>query len=192
MNYDIKDITDTTFTFYVTPIYGYIRYRLFWRPTSEQDADRVEIIATEEFTYTVYGLQPNTSYTVNVAYSPSESGEEDFSFMGPSDWVTRSPRPNNWGWESYIASRSQISITASEWNDFCSRINEFRHYTKLGDYNFTSVSRGDKISASVCNEAWYAINEIDGRGSMPSQAVRGGEIYASFFTGLRNALNSIP
>lgn len=191
MSYSIENITDTTFTFHVYPIYGYIRYRLFWRPTAIQEADSVEFIASEEFTYTVHGLQPNTSYTVNVAYSPSEFGEEDFSFMGASEVVTHSPRPNNWEWESYISSGSQISITASEWNDFCARINEFRYYTDLWDYSFTSVSRGDEISASICNEAWYAIDGIAGRGTMPSQAVRGGEIYASFFTGLRNALNSV-
>lgn len=102
-------------------------------------------------------------------------------------------RPDDWTWSSYITSDANVNLTASEWNGFCTRINEFRIYSGLGQYSFTSVTSGvTDISAAICNQAWTAINAITGHGTMPSKAVSGGDLYASFFTGLKTALNAVP
>lgn len=101
-------------------------------------------------------------------------------------------RPNDWSWWSTIRSGAAIAITASEWNAFTTRINEFREYTGLSSYSFTTVSSGTPISYWIVNQARTAISEISGHGSLPSAAVSGGKIYASFFNSLASALNSIP
>lgn len=101
-------------------------------------------------------------------------------------------RPDDWSWDSTIRSGSAIAITAAEWNDFCTRINEFREYAGLSSYSFTTVRSGTTISAAIVNQARTAINAISGHGTLPSAAVSGGAITASFFNTLVSALNSIP
>lgn len=101
-------------------------------------------------------------------------------------------RPDNFYWDSAVASGNEAIIYAWRWNSFAGRINEFRVYKGLPAYNFTTVYSGTTpISASIVNEAWDAINEIPGKGTMPSKAVSGGPMYASFFHSLANAINSI-
>lgn len=102
-------------------------------------------------------------------------------------------RPWDWIWDSDIYRNGEVGLTASEWVDFCDRINEFRRYKGLDDYDFTvPVAGKTKISAAICNEAWEAIDDIPGSGTMPDEAVAGEPLVASFFLGLRNALNEIP
>ena len=101
-------------------------------------------------------------------------------------------RPDNWSWWSTISPGSAIAITAEEWNAFTTRINEFREYDGLGTYWFTTATSGMAISYWIVNQARTAISEISGHGSLPSAAVSGGKIYASFFNSLASALNSVP
>jgi len=101
-------------------------------------------------------------------------------------------RPDDWSWWSTVSSGSPIAITAREWNAFCTRINEFREYAELSSYSFTSVSKGTPISATIVNQARSAISGISGHGTLPSAAVSGGKITATFFNRLASALNSIP
>lgn len=135
-------------------------------------------------TYTFYAFTqvPNgTYYSAGSATVVVESEEEEYD------------RPSDWGWYSTIKSGSEINITAREWNDFTSRINAFREYDGLSDYNFTYVRSGvTPISAAICNEARSAISPISGRGTLPSRVVSNSPLTASFFNGLMNALNSVP
>lgn len=101
-------------------------------------------------------------------------------------------RPDDWSWWSTVSSGSPIAITAREWNAFCTRINDFREYAELSSYSFTSVSKGTPISATIVNQARSAISGISGHGTLPSAAVSGGKITATFFNRLASALNSIP
>lgn len=101
-------------------------------------------------------------------------------------------RPDNWSWWSTISPGSAIAITAEEWNAFTARINEFRDYYGLDRYWFTTATSGMVISYWIVNQARTAISEISGHGSLPSAAVSGGKIHASFFNSLASALNSIP
>ncbi|MDR0957926.1 MAG: hypothetical protein LBM16_01790 [Clostridiales bacterium] len=103
-----------------------------------------------------------------------------------------SNRPENWNWVSVISVGEPIRLTAVEWNDFCSRINEFRNYSGLAQYSFLAVHQGDKITAAATNQALSAILEIPGHGDAPAAVSAGDKIYAELFNKLRDALNAIP
>lgn len=133
------------------------------------------------------GLQPNKEYAYNFVVNGVVQLSSARYFTTPA-----SSRPNNWSWTSTISSGADIAITATEWNSFCSRINQFRSYKSLSSYSFTTVSRGTTISATIVNQARTAINGISGHGTLPSAATSGGTITASFFNSLASALNSIP
>lgn len=146
--------------------------------------DDVTYTATgSTFRYTASGLSPNTSYAANVDAAGVRLGIQYFT--------TQSARPSDWVWRSTIVSGGDIGLTASEWNDFCARINEFRAYKGLGAYSFTVAVTGAEISASIVNEAVNAISAIPGHGTLLSQAVSGGAVSAAFFHALRDALNAV-
>ena len=100
-------------------------------------------------------------------------------------------RPSNWNWWSSIYSGGFIQISASEWNAFCDKINEFRDYDGLSYYRFSYVRSGDDIAANVVNEAVDAIGSIRSAWGVPSRVYRGDVITADFFMRLQDALNSI-
>ena len=139
---------------------------------------------------TVSGTTPGgdgTTRTINLNIYP-----ESYCTVQIIATNIAAKRPNDWTWWSTISSGAAIGITASEWNAFTTRINEFREYANLSSYSFTTVSSGTPISYWIVNQARTAISEISGHGSLPSAAVSGGKIYASFFNSLASALNSVP
>lgn len=191
--YDLYATSDTV-TFVVTPGYGYTYYRLFLVDESTETvvlSGYAYYNMTSTFVHVVEGLNPSTTYRANILYSTSTTVIENYSLGIQRITTEASERPENWAWISTIASGRTVSITAAEWNAFCVRINEFREYKGLSAYSFTTVSKGTKISATICNQAWSAIYAISGHGTMPSAAVADGPLYASFFTLLASALNSI-
>lgn len=137
-------------------------------------------------------VSPDTWYTVSARIY---SVLQEYDLWSDSDRIKTlakpNPRPSNWSWVSTVSAGATIALTATEWGNFCSRINEFRTYKGLSGYPFSSVSPGDIISAAIVNEARSAINGMSGHGTLPSAAVPGGEITASFFDSLKNALNAI-
>lgn len=103
-------------------------------------------------------------------------------------------RPSNWSWMNTIASGYEIKISAAEWNSFTSSINAFREYVGLSSYSFTSAYSGLAIEYGICNQAYYAINDLyyyQSSYSMPSALTSDGKLYASFFNGLKNVLNAV-
>lgn len=115
-------------------------------------------------------------------------------YSGSAGYVTLTAavRPNDWSWTSTVAQNSQIKLTAAEWNNFTARINQFRSYKGLSAYSFTTaVKNSTPIEAGICNQARTAIDAISGHGTLPTALVSGGTLYASFFNGLKNALNAI-
>lgn len=192
--------TDTTITFHVTAIEGRSYYRLYWRLATETIATAADFATTEDFTYTVTGLTPETEYSVNVAHwetSPTVDGS-DYILMGAQSITTESSapaRPSNWAWESVAAGASVPTyndklapVSASEWNGFCARINAFREYKGLSSYPFTTVTAGTSFSAAIAREAISAIDAIPGAGTTPTQ-IR--PLQAAFWLNLAAALNAI-
>ena len=101
-------------------------------------------------------------------------------------------RPTDWTWHSSKTAGQVISLTASEWNSFCTKINLFRQYKGLSNYTFTTATSGSVITASIVNQAVNAISAMSPPTSTPSTAVsKTTVITASFFNTLRNSLNSI-
>lgn len=140
------------------------------------------------FTKDYYGnaFTHNTWYTLKVvAYD--NSGNSSFTTVRVQYKISR---PTNWSWHTTKSKGGSINVTASEWNSFCARINQFRQYKDLSNYSFTSVSSGTLITASIVNQAVTAINAM----SPPTSALsasKGGVITADFFNRLRDSLNSI-
>lgn len=145
-----------------------------------------------ENSYTFVDLNPGSIYSISCyAIGIGLLTSETTSVTVTTSTPPTNPRPLDWSWGSIIEPDSKIEITADNWNDFCSRINEFRNYKDLTAFSFTTVISGTAMTAVICNEPWNAINSISGRGSMPNAAVKGNPITASFFNGLKDALNAI-
>lgn len=132
-------------------------------------------------------LNPNTKYNIKAIITYSGGSVT----LTTTASTTSGNRPNNWYWTSSVSIGSQIRLSASEWNNFCARINAFRKYTGLSNYNFTTVYSGTKISASIVNQARSAIGAIPGHGILPGAATSGGIITAYFFNQLMYALNGV-
>jgi len=111
---------------------------------------------------------------------------------GTATVVIRPARPTNWAWTNTFTSGQPLNITATEWNNFCARINSFRAYKGIANYSFTTVTSGGAMTAAQANQARTAIQGIGGGagGLIPSVAT-GGNINASYFITLRNELNAI-
>lgn len=140
---------------------------------------------SSSMTKTFSGLKAGTDYACNVKLDNKD-------WIGTQYFTTNKaakPRPDNWSWYSSIYSGDSIGLSALEWNDFTTRINDFRAYKGLSKYSFTRVSRGMNISASIMNEAVAAIKAMNS--SVPNNVYSGNNISASFFNNLKNALNNI-
>lgn len=152
----------------------------------------IEAGTTTAKEYLLTGLQPRTFYELKVYGRNSVGNGDPAELLGNNAFLTG--RPVNWTWSTPKVSRQQVNITAVEWNAFCTRINEFRLYRGLTAYSFTTVSRGQQITASIVNQAWTALGTASEMGytvNRPATAVRGAQMTAAFFNGLVSCLNSI-
>ena len=97
-------------------------------------------------------------------------------------------RPGNWEWHQQKVAGAKLNLTAAEWNSFCIKINQFRQYKSLGNYSFTTVSSGTRITASLMNQARTALSAIT---TAPPSVNTGDIIRASYFNTLRDNMNNI-
>jgi hypothetical protein len=172
--------------------------------------DQVYIQARQYGTSTWYSKGgPYTSSSINnIAVTLDKAAKYEFrayvtysSTNYYSSTVTldlSGKRPANWEWYSNqgsnpIAKGNKIKLTATEWNDFCKRINQFETYQGKTSTSFTTAVGGTtKIGATICNKARTAVSSLTGHGTLPSKAVAGEPIRASYFNDLRDALNAVP
>lgn len=137
---------------------------------------------------TFSSLSAGTSYLIEVNVYDNltfvESGSGSFS--------TDSSRPSNFSWTNTFTSGSDVNITAAEWNDFQTRINEFRVYKGLSNYSFTSVVSGNDMLAPEFNAARTAINDMSPPTAPPSAVIADTtDITAAYLIDIKDALNSI-
>lgn len=118
----------------------------------------------------------------NGIYYPAGSAEVEVPDLS-------STRPDDWEWWNTIQSGKPIQLEAAEWNAFCERINEFRVWFGVNEYDFTVVESGDPIKADIVNEARIAILTMTA--DIPRAVERGDPITAQFFLDLQDALNSV-
>ena len=169
-----------------------VRFQVKQYSNSATAVDMDYNVNATTLTKTFSGLTPNTVYYADVQLNQSLwLGGSSITDGKRFVTLAKNTRPANWSWSSTIEKGKPIKVTAVEWNNFCTRINKFRTYKGLTTYNFTTVSKGMSISATIVNQARTAINGITGHGTLPSEAASGGAITASFFNTLKNALNAI-
>lgn len=133
---------------------------------------------------------PSDSISITSSKT-SESRAESVTLYA----VWGSNRPQNWYWQSTVAKGSSFGLTASEWNGFISRVQEFAKYkgTSLSNTYISNgrASKGSKMLASQANSVRSLVNQLSPPTQVPSAVNSGNPITASFVNGLKNSLNSI-
>ena len=172
-----------------------VRFYVRRNPGSAVVVDEQYRSSGSSLTKTFAGLSASTGYAVNAGVVSGGStawiGAQTFTTPSQSGGGDTKTRPNNWYWQSVVSSGATISLSASEWNAFCDRINAFREYAGLSAYYFTSVYRGLPISAAIVNQARDAIAAVNSARGVPARVYSGDTISAAFFQNLQSALNSI-
>jgi len=164
-------------------------YTLQWRVSGSGSA--YSNYNTTGTSYTISGLLEATQYEVRVQGYDCNANGCSYSLWDYEYPTTVSERPLNWSWYTSKTSGTNFNITATEWNAFCGRINEFRVYKGLSNYSFTSAVSGNNAQASQINQARTAINAMSPPTSVPSSVSGGGNCLPSTVNGLRDSLNSV-
>lgn len=134
-----------------------------------------------------YQVTAGTNYYIWVrGYYSTASGTTYLIITPPAS------RPSNFSW-TYAKTQGQaFNLTATEWNSFTSKINEFRRYKGLSNYSFTYAYKGDTFTAAMYNQARKAIQAVDGYGTYIPTVSAGDNITAYAMNVLVSELNSIP
>jgi hypothetical protein len=137
-------------------------------------------------------LQPNTTYTLKgFSKSTSTSGRNHVGNVTFSTNGTSATRPANWTWTTltptaitYTSGKAKVNlVAASEWINFCSKINDFRSYKGLGALTFTTAYTTGDFTEAMYDEARLAIAAM--------ATVNNPSGYYSKLVALKDALNSI-
>jgi hypothetical protein len=150
-------------------------------------------------TITFAGLESGKTYlfkarSYKVASYPG--GYAPFSPYG--GWLTLKnsvARPVNWTWVTATNGSGQkiqgatFQMTATEWNDFLARVNQFLMYKELPQRSYTSATKGNTFFFYMFNEANQGIGAMKGTGV--GNVTTGSDILASQFNSLMNTLNSL-
>lgn len=123
-----------------------------------------------ELSFDISGLNVGDTYifrAISLDYNNSSK------FTSEASYTIEITRPDKWYWSSGIATGQSLTVnsygihplTATEWNNFTSRINEFREYAGYSAYSFTTVSKNQEFTPAIYNEAVAAIKGVSGYGS---------------------------
>lgn len=142
-------------------------------------------------TLTWSSLSSGIDYKFNAISRFTTGGGTTLSSVNSSNTLTlqASTRPNNWAWYTSKTSGAEFNLTDTEWNDFTSRINEFRTYKGYSTISFTQASSGNDLTATMFNEAKNAIGAMNATGI--TDRVKGDDVLASYFNTLRDKLNEL-
>lgn len=156
-------------------------------------------VGTEVYAYVeIDGLEPSTKYTAWCTYNEGNAFYE-------CDFKTKSGKPTSFKWDIAKTSNQSLRVSASEWNAFTSKINEFLKYKGKSTVAFTKavsaglpkgavvggnheLSEGKVISANIVNEA---VRALESMGITISEVSSNQTITADFFNNLVTKLNSI-
>lgn len=159
------------------------------------------------------GSTTEYSFTEDADGLPFENGAQytirvrsidtfgNWSLSADKTIVYESVRPSDWSWSvtlsgdigtiNWTTKKVTLPISATEWNDFTDKINQFRLYKSLTAYSFSSASTGSDALDSQINQARLAIDEMVPPTSVPSSVSKGGDVTSYTFNRLRDSLNSI-
>ncbi len=186
---------------------------------SDPDGDKVKLIVEVDTdstfpspdTYSTSYYASGSRVTQNVGtysdgtYYWRAKAQEDWEYLQSSYTATRSftisLRPSDWSWSSTYTKGDPFNITATEWNNFTERINEFRDYKGFSFYSFSALAgAGKNANASHFNEAIDAIDDMNPPTLPPSTVVGvsdvvnpsdADDIITDDFDLIRDSLNSI-
>lgn len=153
------------------------------------------------------------STSANGSIVTSVSTAYDITFY--AQW--ESARPDDWSWSGYLTlsgskkaynmyaggkppmveqsdgSYYAYYMGAAEWNALIDRIEEFADYLGISlsssDINGAQATAGERMRKT---QAQCVVNMLEDLGTPTSPPSVSGAIRASFFTGIRDSLNSIP
>lgn len=144
------------------------------------------------------GLEPSTKYQAWCTYNEGNAYYD-------CEFKTKSGKPTVFKWSIDKTDGQVLRVSASEWNAFTSKINEFLKYKGKSTITFTKavsaglsqgavvggnhgLSDGKVISAKMMNEA---VNAIASMGGDISVVVSETPVTAEFFNNIADELNSI-
>lgn len=134
----------------------------------------------------------NTQYWLKFqGESTASSGSYQSSWTGAYYFTTGKNKPTPFSWATAKTKGGVFSVTASEWNSFTSKINEFRSYKGLSSYLFSTAVSGGTFTATVYNQAVSAISPMSPPIPVPSARSSGDSILASYLNDIVSSLNSI-
>lgn len=191
-NFSITEKTATTVSIYITGLLNGDNVRIFVRLYDDPDDvsfDKTVKVYGNSLEYTAKDLEPETKYLINVGIVTNIDGVNVTDWGEAQDFTTKAARPEDWEWWNTIKSGKPILLEAEEWNAFCERINEFRVWFGVDEYDFTYVEPDDPIAADIVNEARRALMTITA--DIPAGVDPGDPITAQFFLDLRDALNAV-
>lgn len=155
-------------------------------------------------TYDLYwrfdGLKSGENYPCYVDWYGSTGNE--ITKTGTVYVPTDIPVPSRWYWYSTIGGKIATTkvdsthyrcspLTAREWNDFCTRINEVRQYKGFSSYNFSTVSSGYAMLAMYANQTVDAISVMGPSTPTPGYLSSGDRMTASWVNQIASSLNSL-
>lgn len=148
---------------------------------------------TTSTVYTYINLAPRTTYVFSCdGYYLGGDTPPGWYGQGSIVVTTDAKRPDYFYWSNPKRQGQPFNVYAYEWNAFLNKINEFRDYKGLSRYPFTMASSGAVFTASMFNEAVYAIRAMSPPISPPPTVQRGDPIYAYYFDLFISSLFSIP
>lgn len=183
----ITSRTSTSISLQLSAISAATYYVVAYRPTTTSAADTYR---TTSLSVTISGLSPNTEYAFNY-YAGNDYGTGPY--MSSPVYATTLPPLRAWEWWSTIEAGQPLAVTASEWNAFTDRINEFLDYYGISQRSFTPAVSGTAMKADLANAASAAIGALRPAADAsyyPGWLNAGDTITAAYFIGLKNYLNS--
>lgn len=153
---------------------------------------------SKQYYWHIGGVFPK-SFTIRGNGSCYQTPGSTSGTMASSGYITFSDsvsltRPGKFYWISSSSSLSKGStistyITATKWKALQTNINGVRAYKGKSAYSFTTVSKGNTITAALYNEIANAINGI--KSGTVSTVSKGATITAAAFNALQNGINGI-
>lgn len=143
------------------------------------------------FNVTDVTLQSNdVSFELIYTYLPT--GQQWSRIIDTYLWAPEFERPENFEWTYEKVSGGSFNLTADEWNALTARINEFRLYKKLPEYEFSVAEKNKPFTAQMYNQVREAIQEIAGYGTLIPEVEQKQKITEYMLNVVVSELNAIP
>jgi hypothetical protein len=180
-------------------------YHLFemelWRGNEEEFLITQSWIDSSNLHYTSFdfsGLNSGSTYTLKGFVKSTPTGGR--THVGTKVFATTGTvitRPSDWSWTSLSSGSTTYTlggviradvVLATDWNNFTKRINDFRKYKNLAEYNFSTVAPKTSVTDSIYEEARLAISSMT---NAPASVSKGDTGVNNKLMALSNALNQI-